>query len=157
MNLSSRADRVQIARVIGIPIYLHFSWLIIFGLIVWTLSTGYFPAQYPDLPASSYWAKGLVASLLLFVSILLHELGHAVVARGHGVRTRSITLFIFGGVAQLEKDPRAGRAEFWIAAAGPAASLALAGVFYAGATLPFVGPSAAAVAKYLALINVILA
>jgi Zn-dependent protease/CBS domain-containing protein len=157
MTVSSRTDHVQIAKVIGIPIYLHFSWLIIFGLIVWTLSTGYFPAKYPDLPASSYWAKGLVASLLFFVSILLHELGHAVVARLHGVRTRSITLFIFGGVAQLEKDPRDGRAEFWIAAAGPVASLVLAGVFYAGATLPFVGPSAAAVATYLALINVILA
>jgi Zn-dependent protease/CBS domain-containing protein len=157
MSVSSRTDHIQIARVIGIPIYLHFSWLIIFGLIVWTLSTGYFPAQYPDLPASSYWAKGLVASLLFFVSILLHELGHAVVALRHGLRTRSITLFIFGGVAQLEKDPKDGRAEFWMAAAGPVMSLTLAGLFYTCATLPFVGPSAAAVAKYLALINLILA
>jgi Zn-dependent protease len=157
MSVSSRTDHIQIARVIGIPIYLHFSWLIIFGLIVWTLSTGYFPAQYPNLPASSYWAKGLVASLLVFVSILLHELGHAVVAFRHGLRTRSISLFIFGGVAQLEKDPKDGRAEFWIAAAGPAVSLALAGLFYVCASLPFVGPSVAAVAKYLALINLILA
>ncbi len=157
MSVSSRMDHIQIARVIGIPIYLHFSWLIIFGLIVWTLSTGYFPAQYPDLPASSYWAKGLVASLLFFVSILLHELGHAVVALRHGLRTRSITLFIFGGVAQLEKDPKDGRAEFWTAAAGPLVSLALAGLFYACATLALVGPSAAAVAKYLALINLMLA
>jgi Zn-dependent protease/CBS domain-containing protein len=157
MSVSSRTDHIQIARVIGIPVYLHFSWLIIFGLIVWTLSTGYFPAQYPDLPASSYWAKGLVASLLFFVSILLHELGHAVVALRRGLRTRSITLFIFGGVAQLESDPKDGRTEFWMAAAGPAVSLALAGLFYAGATLPFVGPSAAAVAKYLALINLMLA
>jgi Zn-dependent protease/CBS domain-containing protein len=155
--VSSRTDHIQIARVIGIPIYLHFSWLIIFGLIAWTLSTGYFPAQSPDLPASSYWAKGLVASLLFFVSILLHELGHAVVARRQGLRTRSITLFVFGGVAQLEKDPRDGRAEFWMAAAGPVASLALAGLFYTLASLPFLGPSAAAVAKYLALINLMLA
>ena len=157
MSMSSRTDQIQIARVIGIPIYLHFSWLIIFGLIVWTLSTGYFPAQYPDLPASSYWAKGLVASLLFFVSILLHELGHAVVARRHGLRTRSITLFIFGGVAHLERDPKDGRAEFGIAAAGPVVSLTLAALFYASATLPFLGPSVAAVARYLALINLILA
>jgi Zn-dependent protease/CBS domain-containing protein len=157
MSVSRRTDHIQIARVIGIPIYLHFSWLIIFGLIVWTLSTGYFPAQYPDLPASSYWAKGLVASLLFFVSILLHELGHAVVALRQGLRTRSITLFIFGGVAELEKDPKDGRAEFWMAAAGPLVSLTLAGLFYTCATLPFVGPSTAAVAKYLALINLILA
>ena len=106
MSVSSRTDHLQIARVIGIPIYLHFSWLIIFGLIVWTLSTGYFPAQHPDFPASSSWAKGLVASLLFFVSIVFHELGHAVVALRHGLRTRSITLFVFGGVAQLEKDPK---------------------------------------------------
>ena len=155
--MSSRTDHVQIARVIGIPIYLHFSWLIIFGLIAWTLSTGYFPAQSPDLPASSYWAKGLVASLLFFVSILLHELGHAFVARRLGLRTLSITLFVFGGVAQLEKDPKDGRAEFWMAAAGPVASLALAGLFYTLANLPLVGASAAAVARYLALINLMLA
>src|SRR5512140_3571845 len=123
MSVNGRADQIQIARVIGIPVYLHFSWLIIFGLIVWTLSTGYFPAQDPDLPVASYWAKGLVASVLFFLSILLHELGHAVVARWHGLRTRSITLFIFGGVAQLEKDPGDGRAELWMAAAGPAVSL----------------------------------
>ncbi len=157
MSVSIRLDRIQIARVIGIPIYLHFSWLIIFGLIVWTLSTGYFPAQSPGLPPSSYWVKGLVASLLLFVSILLHELGHAVIGRRHGLRTRSITLFIFGGVAQLESEPQDGRAEFWTAAAGPTVSLALAGIFYAWSTQPFVGTAAASVARYLALINVVLA
>src|SRR4026207_250619 len=143
MGLNDRTEHIQIARVIGIPIYLHFSWLIIFGLIAWTLSTGYFPAQSPDLPASSYWAKGLVASLLFFVSILLHELGHAFVARRQGLRTLSITLFVFGGVAQLEKDPKDGRAEFWMAAAGPAARLVLAGAFYTAAAPPPVGPSRA--------------
>jgi Zn-dependent protease/predicted transcriptional regulator len=154
--MSRNPDHVQIARVMGIPIHLHFSWLIIFGLIVWTLSTGYFPAQYPDLPASSNWARGLVASLLFFVSIVLHELGHALVAGLHGLRTRSITLFVFGGIAQLENDPKDGRAEFWMAAAGPMVSLALAGLFYGCANLPFVGPSVAAVAQYLAMINLML-
>lgn len=157
MSANGSTDRLQIARVIGIPIYLHFSWLVIFGLIVWTLSTGYFPAQSPELPASSHWARGLAASLLVFVSILLHELGHAVVALRHGVRTRSITLFVFGGVARFESDAEDGTAEFWIAAAGPGVSLALAGVFYGAASLPFVGPAAAAVASYLALINLLLA
>jgi Zn-dependent protease len=157
MSRGSRTDHLQIARVFGIPIYLHFSWLIIFGLIVWTLSTGYFPSRYPDLPASSSWAKGLMASLLFFVSILLHELGHAVVALKNGLRTRSITLFIFGGVAQLEGEPRDGRAEFWMAAAGPLVSLGLAGLFHVCASLPFLGPSTVAVAEYLALINLMLA
>jgi Zn-dependent protease/CBS domain-containing protein len=97
-----------------------------------------------------------VASLLFFVSILLHELGHSVVALGQGLRTRSITLFVFGGVAELEKDPKDGRAELWMAAAGPLVSLALAGLFYTLASLPFMGASTAAVAKYLALINLML-
>jgi Zn-dependent protease/CBS domain-containing protein len=157
MREAGRADHVQIARVIGIPIHIHFSWLIVFGLIVWSLSTGYFPVQHPDLPASSNWAKGLVASVLFFVSILLHELGHAAAALHHGVRTRSITLFVFGGIARLESDPKDGRAEIWIAAAGPAVSLALAGLFYVVAALPFVTPAVAAVATYLALINLIVA
>lgn len=157
MSRDPRTDHIQIARVFGIPIYLHFSWLIIFGLIVWTLSTGYFPSHDPDLPAWSNWAKGLVASLLFFVSIVLHELGHALMALRHGLRTRSITLFIFGGVAQLEKDPKDGRAELWMAAAGPLVSLGLAGLFALCAALPFMGPSAAAVARYLALINLMLA
>jgi Zn-dependent protease/CBS domain-containing protein len=157
MNPGSHTDRIRIARVIGIPIYLHFSWVIIFALIVWTLSTGYFPDKYPNLPASSAWAKGLVASLLFFVSILLHELGHAVAALRRGLRTWSITLFIYGGVAQLERDPEDGRAEFWMAAAGPAVSLLLAGSFYLCAGLPLLGPGAVAVARYLAFINLALA
>lgn len=157
MAVRPGGDHIQVAKVMGIPIYLHFSWLIIFGLIVWTLSTGYFPTQYPNLPASSAWANGLVASLLFFVSILLHELGHAAVALRSGLRTRSITLFIFGGVAQLERDPKDGRAELWMAAAGPAVSLLLAGLFYACGGLPFLGPGAVAVARYLAAINLLLA
>ncbi len=148
---------IRIARVAGIPIDLHFSWVLIFALIVWTLARGYFPAQDPDLPASSYWAKGLVASLLFFLSIVLHELGHALVAQRFGLRTSSITLFVFGGVARLEKDPEDGRTEFWMAVAGPVVSLLLAGVFYLAAVSGLLGPGASAVARYLSLINFILA
>jgi Zn-dependent protease/predicted transcriptional regulator len=157
MSTIRRTDQVRIGNTLGIPIYVHFSWIIVFALIVWSLSTDYFPLHYPDLPASSYWARGVVTALLFFVSILLHELGHAAVALRNGLRTHSITLAIFGGVARLEKDPEDGRAEFRIAAAGPLVSLALAGLFYVCARLPFVGPSGAAVAKYLALINLMLA
>ena len=102
MTTASNRGGIRIARVFGVPVYIHFSWVVIFGLITWSLATGYFPAHYPDLPASSYWAKGLVASLLFFVSILLHEMGHAVVALRHGIGIRSITLFVFGGVAQMD-------------------------------------------------------
>jgi len=157
MSQSLNAGTLRIARIFGVPVYVHFSWVIILGLITWTLATGYFPAHYPDLPASSYWAKGLVASLLFFVSILLHEMGHALVALRHGIGIRSITLFIFGGVAQMEKDPEDGWTEFKIAAIGPVVSLALAGLFHLAAATPLLGDSGRAVARYLALINLVLA
>jgi len=114
-----REGGIKVARILGIPIFVHFSWLIVFALIAWTLATGYFPEKEPDLPVTSYWARGLVASLLFFASILLHELGHSVIALRHGLAIHSITLFIFGGVARLEQDPHDGRTEFWMAAAGP--------------------------------------
>jgi Zn-dependent protease len=157
MNPRMALGGLRIARIFGIPIYIHFSWLIIFGLIAWTLATGYFPQNYPDLPASSYWAKGLVASFLFFLSILLHELGHSVVALRHHIRIRSITLFIFGGVAQLGKEPEDGAAEFKIAIAGPLVSFALAGLFYVISTLNLVGAFLLPVTLYLSFINLILA
>lgn len=157
MDPTTNHGRVQIARVLGIPVYVHFSWLVIFGLLTWTLATGYFPAASPDLPVVSYWVKGLVASLLFFLSILLHEMGHSWVALRHGIRIRSITLFIFGGVAHMEKDPDDGRTEVKIAIAGPIVSFALAGAFVALAALPFLGPSPRAVAQYLGMVNFIVA
>ena len=157
MPPSSSPGSVQIVRVLGIPVFVHFSWFIVFGLIAWSLATGYFPERYPNLPVTSYWAKGLLASLLFFVSILLHELGHSVVALRSGIGIRSITLFIFGGVARLEKDPPDGRTEFRMAAAGPAVSVALAGLFLGASSLVRPGGTAWAVARYLALINVVVA
>ncbi len=150
---SGGSGRLQIARVFGVPVYLHFSWLIVFGLITWTLATGYFPAQQPDLSPLAYWLKGLVASLLLFLSILLHELGHAYVAHRRGLDIQSVTLFIFGGVAQLAKDPEDGPTELRTAVAGPLVSLALAALFGAAASAPALGPSVRGVAGYVALIN----
>jgi len=146
----------RIARILGIPIYLHFSWFIIFGLIVWNLSQGYFPSRYPDLPVSTYWAKGLVAALLLFASVLFHELGHSVVAIRNRIGIVSITLFIFGGLARLKEDPKSAWVEFKVAIAGPIASFLLAGLFYGAALTELGGPRVMAVASYLALVNLIL-
>jgi Zn-dependent protease/CBS domain-containing protein len=157
MPPSSSPGSIQIVRVLGIPVFVHFSWFIVFGLIAWTLATGYFPERYPNLPVSSYWAKGLLASLLFFVSILLHELGHSVVALRSGIAIRSITLFIFGGVARLERDPPDGRTEFRMAAAGPAVSVALAGLFLGASSLARPGGTVWAVTRYLAVINVMVA
>jgi Zn-dependent protease/CBS domain-containing protein len=157
MPPSSSPGSIQLVRVLGIPVFVHFSWLIVFGLIAWTLATGYFPQHYPNLPVTSYWAKGLLASLLFFVSILLHELGHSFVALKSGIAIRSITLFIFGGVARLERDPPDGRTELRMAAAGPAVSVALAGLFLGAGSLARPGGTAWAVARYLALINLVVA
>ena len=157
MPPSPSPGSVQVARVLGIPVYVHFSWFIVFGLTAWTLATGYFPQQYPNLPVTSYWAKGLVASLLFFVSILLHELGHSLVAIRSGIGIRSITLFIFGGVARLDRDPPDGWTELRMAAAGPAVSVVLAGLFLGASTLVRPGGTAWAVARYLALINLVVA
>ena len=153
----THAGGVRIARIFGIPVYVHFSWIVVFALIAWTLATGYFPQRYPNLPVTSYWAKGLLASLLFFVSILLHELGHSVVALKSGLAIRSITLFIFGGVARLEKDPPDGRTELRMAAAGPAVSVVLAGLFLAAGSLAPPGGTPWAVARYLAVINLVVA
>lgn len=157
MAPASSPGSVQVARILGIPVFVHFSWFVVFGLIAWTLATGYFPQRYPNLPVTSYWAKGLLASLLFFVSILLHELGHSVVALKSGIAIRSITLFIFGGVARLERDPPDGRTELRMAAAGPAVSVVLAGLFLAAGALARPGGTVWAVARYLAVINLVVA
>jgi Zn-dependent protease/CBS domain-containing protein len=153
----SMPGSLRIGRVFGIPIYIHVSWLIIFGLVTWTLATGYFPERYPEVSERGAWLRGLAASLLFFASILLHELGHALVGLRNGIVIRSITLFIFGGVARLAHDPEDGRTEFKVAIAGPLVSVALGAIFYVASTLPFVGAAAQSVARYLAFINVAIA
>jgi Zn-dependent protease len=90
-------DAWRIGYLFGIPLRIHVSWLIVFGLVSWSLAAGYFPAQLPDLPVWSYWAKAIIAAVMFFVSLILHELGHSLVARWRGVGIAGITLFVFGG------------------------------------------------------------
>lgn len=145
----------RIATILGIPIRVHVSWFLVFGLITWSLSTAYFPRVAPDLPAASYWVKGVVAALLLFVSVAFHELAHSVVAMRYRLGIESITLFIFGGVAQMKSEPPHPKAEVMIALAGPLSSLFLAVVFFF-ATAATAGGIKALFA-YLATINFIVA
>ncbi len=112
----------------GIPIHVHASWLFVFFFMTWSLATGYLPDMLPGLSEPRYWAMGGVSALLLFASVLLHELGHSLVALRYRIPIGQITLFIFGGVAQMRKEPPHPRAEFLIAIAGPLVSFILAGM-----------------------------
>lgn len=154
MNNPLRKGSLRIATVAGIPIWAHFSWLIIFGLITWSLSSHYFPRAAPDLPVLAYWIKGVLAALLLFGSVVVHELSHSLVARKFGLGIESITLFIFGGVARMKEDPRHPSAEFWIAIAGPLSSFVLSFLFFVLALNTAGG--ARTLFIYLAQINLIL-
>ncbi|HEX8691314.1 MAG TPA: site-2 protease family protein [Longimicrobium sp.] len=120
---------VRLLTVRGIPIGVHWSWLIVFGLVTWSLAADYGAAGFPQLGPGARWLLALVTAALFFTSVVLHELGHAVVAQRNGVPVRSITLFVFGGVAAIGREPPSAGAEFRIAAAGPAVSFALAALF----------------------------
>jgi Zn-dependent protease len=144
---------IPLGRILGIPIGLDYSWLVIFALLTWMLAANYYPAEFKDWPPLLYWFIGAVTAVMLFVSVLLHELGHSVVALRYKIPVRGITLFLFGGVAQIGAEPPSAIAEFLIASAGPLVSLILAVFFYAmqplvGGIEPLLG-----LAKYLAYIN----
>jgi Zn-dependent protease len=119
---------MQLFRVRGIPVRIDVGWILVFGLISWSLASGYFPYVLAAQSPVAYWALGLLAAVLLFSSVLLHELAHALVAVGHGVPVGGITLHIFGGVSQLEGEPETPRAEILIAIVGPFTSFAIAGI-----------------------------
>ncbi|MGQ9695823.1 MAG: site-2 protease family protein [Thermodesulfobacteriota bacterium] len=153
-NLTLQQGALRIGTIMGIPLRLHYSWFIIFGLITWSLSSYYFPEVAPDLPVASYWLKGALASLLLFASVAFHELAHSYMALRHHLKIVSITLFIFGGVAQMKGEPSNPKAEFQIALAGPLSSFFLSLIFFFLSLSNLSGLSA--LFHYLARINLIL-
>ncbi len=154
MNKTLVPGAWKVATLMGIPIRVHFSWFIVFGLITWSLSTHYFPKAAPDLPVAAYWIKGTLVSLLLFASVAFHELSHSYIAKKYHISINSITLFIFGGVAQMKGEPPHPKAEFRIAIAGPISSFLLSAFFFLIAINTSGGPKA--VFSYLAQINFIL-
>jgi Zn-dependent protease/CBS domain-containing protein len=116
---------VPIGKVAGIPIYLDYSWFVIFFLLVWTIGFSLMPATYPGLGQLDYLFIGVVSALLLFVSIVVHELAHSIVAKRSGMRIRRITLYLLGGVSEMEEEPKNASLELRMAAAGPLTSLAI--------------------------------
>ena len=154
------ATSFKFIRVLGIPIYVNYTWFIVFGLVVYNLAVLYFPYLGPYYSPSTRWIMAFIASITLFASILLHELSHSYVAQRHGIKIKSITLFIFGGIAQMVGETRSPRAEMKIAAAGPALSFLISGIFWI-ITFIFIRDMAIspvlAVSQFLAYTNMILA
>jgi Zn-dependent protease/CBS domain-containing protein len=148
-------NSIRLFRVGGIDVGIHYSWLVIFALVTWSLAVGVFPQLVPGLADAEAWVLGVIAALLLFVSVLIHELAHSFVARARGLDARSITLFIFGGVSNLGGEAKVPATEFLVAVVGPITSFVIAGVsFVVAVAVPEV--RIAAVASYLAFINLLL-
>ena len=151
---------ITLFTLFGFEVKLDFSWIFLALLISWSLATGYFPVTYTGLSATTYWTMGIAGALGLFFSIIFHEMSHSLVARQYGLPIRGITLFIFGGVAEMEEEPKDAKTEFLMAIAGPIASLLLALVFGLCATISINFGATAAVSgifSYLSLINGVLA
>jgi len=146
-------------RMFGFDVRIDVSWLVILVLVVWSLAGGVFPAQYSGMHWSIYLTMGVLAAIGLFASIVLHELCHSLVAQQYGLPMKGITLFIFGGVAEMAEEPPSAKAELLMAVAGPLASLAIAvafvGAAFMGATLSW-PEGIILVLRWIGLINVIL-
>jgi len=148
----------NLGKVFGIQFRLHYTWFIIFFLVIASLSWQLFPAYYPGWNHLLYWVMGVITTILFFISLVAHELAHSLVGRVNGIPVKSITLFIFGGVAQMTKEAAKASAELKMAAAGPACSLVIGGLFALlwVLTRGVIEP-VAAMAYWLAQINVVLA
>lgn len=150
--------RIELLRLFGIPIRLDLSWFVVAVLIAWSLATGVFPQLEPNLTARAYWGMGVAGAIGLFASILVHEFSHAWVARRHAIAIEGITLFIFGGVAEMGGEPPSPKAEFRMAAAGPLVSIAIGALLLAlGDLIPGAPPPIRGVLSYLGFINLVLA
>ena len=148
----------SLGRIFGIQFRIHYSWFIIFLLITVSLSWQYFPYTYPEWSMPTYWLTGIATSLLFFSCVVAHELAHSLVGRANGIPVKSITLFLFGGVAHMSREASGHRAEFRMAMAGPVASLVIGGLFFLlYLALQHVSEPIAALAFWLAQINVVLA
>src|SRR5919197_3059034 len=147
----------RLGRIGGIEVAIHYTWLFAFVLVSWSLAEGFFPATYPGLGVGTYWLIGVLAALLLFASVLVHELSHSLVAIWRGQGVRNITLFVFGGISSLQSEAASARDEFLVSIVGPLTSVVLAGIFWAIDQAARLGTSPpGAILDYLAFVNLAL-
>jgi Zn-dependent protease/CBS domain-containing protein len=147
---------IELFEIFGFKVRIDFSWFVVAALVTWQLSALTFPGQLPGLAPGTYWLMGTAGALAYFLCLLLHELSHSLVARTYGVEMRGITLFIFGGVAEMTGEPPSPQSEFVIAAAGPAASFGIAlacGGLYLAGNVEGWPPPLTTVLGYLGLLN----
>jgi len=152
--------KMRLFKLLGFTVSIDASWGIILFLVVWSLAEGLFPNYFPDLNIRTYWLMGLFGAIGLFISIIIHEFSHSLIARKYGLQIKGITLFIFGGVAEMKNEPDNPKTEFFMAIAGPIASLILSLLFAAlyqvttiiEAPVPLIG-----ILGYLSAINLLLA
>jgi len=150
---------VRLGKIMGIPVTIHYTLWFVFILIAWSLAYGYMPSQYPGLGVVTYWAIGIVSAVILFASVLVHELSHSYIAKKNGLPIARITLFFFGGVSEMTEEPKDPGLEVRMAAAGPLMSFLIAGVLGALWYLTRLASAPVAVTAtlgYGALINAIL-
>lgn len=121
---------VGLFKLAGIEVKLHYSWLVIFVLVVWSLSAGYLPRTFPGQSREAYWLAGVFATILFFLSVLVHELCHSLMAKHSGLAVSDITLFVFGGVSRITEEAKDPRTELLIAIVGPLSSFVLALLFW---------------------------
>ncbi len=152
-----KRNKIILGKILGIPVALDHTWFLIFFIVTWALAVSYFPHEYKNWSVLEYWIVSGVTSVLFFISILIHELGHSIVAIHYKIKVRSITLFIFGGIAEITREAKKPIEEFWIAIAGPVTSFLLALIFQFISVVFSNIPIISALSKYLALINFILA
>lgn len=147
---------LKLGTIAGIDIRVHYTWLFALFLIAWSLALGYFPTSGNGFGVATDWILGIVAALLLFASVLVHELGHSLVATARGLKVDNITLFIFGGVSSIAHEASNARDEFLVAVVGPVVSLVLAGLFWLIAQVLPTASGVGALANYLGFANLLL-
>jgi len=152
--------KMTLFKLLGFTVSVDASWGIILFLVVWSLSKGLFPSYFPDLSIQTYWLMGLAGAMGLFVSIIIHEFSHSLIARKYGLEIKGITLFIFGGVAEMKDEPNSPKTEFFMAIAGPIASFMLSilfAVLYQVANILELPVPLIGILGYLSAINMLLA
>ncbi len=147
---------IPLGRIFNIPIGLDYSWFLIFIIFTWALAVNYFPSAIPNWSTLQYWLAAALTTFLFFLGVLLHELGHSIVALRYHIPVKRIRLLIFGGVSEITTEPTSALSEFWIAISGPLVSLALGLAFELASLVLPGGSPARIIAGYLAGINVLL-